>query len=184
MKHNEYMETKTGEIITLDASGKKAVKSVTPTTKYVGIETKHISDCKTKDQIMDTITQLDDKYKYSTKVNYPLLIKYSSTLTPKVFSLLTHLCESVFCWNFYDGCTKHMQLLLENKKLSRDLTVLEDLKLIKIINRGNVTKTDILIEVAPSLTFKGGYDFRSSRIVKWYKISTTTDSLNAPSDGE
>lgn len=156
------LNTSTGEIL-----GKK-YKVDKLLTKYIGIDMPHLSDCKTKDQIIDYTSQIDRHVKYPVEINYPLLVEYTNNLTPKEFALLNHLCKGVFAWSFYDGCTKKMAIQLKNTKVVRDLNTLIDMKLVKCINKGGVSKTDILLKVNPTLCFKGGRGVRGVQINRWY----------------
>lgn len=159
---NINFNPETGEII------EEAVEKDTCLTLYVGTDIKHLSECITRDRVMEYTSQVDMRHGSPIKVNYPHLLDYTLHITPRQMQLLTHLCESVFSWNYYSGCTKELATTLDNSMVARDLKMLESMGLLHVVVRGNVSRTDIMLTVTPALTFKGGYDFRENALRKWY----------------
>lgn len=161
MTNEITFDTNTGEI-------KDSTPRDSSLNKYIGIEVKHLSDCVTKDQVLEYTKQVDIHSLKRTKVDYPLLLEYLKTIKPKTLELLTYLCENVFAWNFYDGCTKNIEKSTGIANVARELKSLIDLGLVRVVKRGNISKTDILIKVTPTLVFKGGYYFKYMSIERWY----------------
>lgn len=141
-------------------------------TKYIGTDIKHLSNCVTEDQILDYTKQVDYHFSKKVKVNYPLVMDYLQHMSSNRLRVLLHLCTHLFVWNYYSVNVNALEATTGVPNARRELRNLESSGLIRFISRGTkvsgTSKGDILIAVAPTLSFRGGYGFRDDRIRRWY----------------
>ncbi len=165
----KYVSIETGEILSKKEINKSEKKH--KINSYVGIDTKFPIDCKTEDQFIESLSNLDPYIHNPVFVNVSGILKMvtDGNVTVKEAALITFLCESVVGWNYYTGRQQDMSHIITNSKnLAAMLKVLEEKKLIKILHKGFFHKDSVVIQVNPFYTWKGDIKLKDSSVANWY----------------
>tara|TARA_R110000744_G_C19371770_1_gene563100 strand:- start:799 stop:1368 length:570 start_codon:yes stop_codon:yes gene_type:complete len=138
--------------------------------KYYGIDTRCIRDCKTKDQLLETL-HLIDGYMYSkTRVSDTFLAENitEGCITPQQLTFLRALSKKITAWNIYIGTKQELLSMGTNpKSFSR---MIKDLHhFIRVVESDTPDKGCIKILVNPLLVWKGDLEWREHMKREWYK---------------
>lgn len=172
---NKFVNIETGEIL--------SKKEISKTTKkhsidcYVGIDTKFPSECKTTEQLIESLSVLDGFLDKGVKVNYSALLKSvnEGLLTNKESTVMAYLAENVTGWNYYIGRICDCQhIVADLKNLSRLIKGLSEKGLIRITHRDFFYKDSVVIQVSPFYVWKGDVALRQMEIQSWYSGSTNS----------
>lgn len=171
---NKYLNLETGEILSKKEINKNNNKH--SVDLYVGIESKFPSECKTEEQLIQSLSSLDAYLNNRVVVNVSaiLLMVTSGCITVKEATLLSFLCEEVVGWNYYIGRIKDMNHITSNSKnLGTMLKGLEERGLIKILHKGFCHKDSVVIQVNPFYTWKGDIKLKDASITNWYSYKSS-----------
>lgn len=141
----------TGEIVeTKKPKGKKSHYK-----KYIGIETKWPSECKTQDHLIESLENIDPYIKNKPLINSKYLLACAvSHYTKRQIKLITFLAENITAWNYYIGSIKHLSECIESKHLAEVLKSLEG-TILSVSYRNIPFRGDIVIRVNPLLSWRG-----------------------------
>lgn len=142
-----------------------------PSDKYVGIDTKEITDCYTEDHLIETISLLDGYVKDNVRVNDTFLTEnvIAGFLSPTQLLLLRSIAQRVCAWNIYIGSRKELvEMGADSKSLRR---MLNDLSaFIRMESEDKPDKGCIKIHINPLVVWKGDNEWRTHAREKWYGI--------------
>lgn len=169
------VDDETGEILTEIPDTRKK-KKVTNFDKYIGIDTRLPVDCKTADQLIETLSVMDGYIKDKHRVNDTFIIENviagNLTLQQQVF--LRTLAQQVCGWNYYFGTVQHLCTMgVDLKGLWRTIRALEEKRFIKLLRKDDPYKGDVCITLNPTLIWKGDNQYREAHKMSWYGVKVS-----------
>lgn len=156
----------TGEVVYKTTIPSKKVPNM---EKYIGVEVKHPYECTRKDQLEDTLSQLDGYFTKPSKVNYQFLLDsmVDSDMGRVEMAVLKAVSENICGWNIYFGTTREIaeSAKIDTSNVSR---AVRNSKHLRVIQVGKAPKGEWILEINPLLSWKGDMEYREGRLVSWY----------------
>ena len=70
---------------------------------------------------------------------------------------------------------------LPDIRVRSKLKLLVEKDLVRILHQDKPFKNDVVLQVAPTIAFKGGYDWRENAIRNWYCVSALSGGTKSDS---
>lgn len=164
------IDTYTGEVVGVKENKRKPkFKGI---EKEVGVDVKYPSECRTPDQLLETLSVLDSYIDNPLQINDTFLIDnaIAGNITISQQAFLRQLATKVCGWNYYIGDIQELcSLGVDRKSLSRMLKSLTPM-FIKTVRTNDPYKDCITLKLNPLMVWKGDNYRRSASKCDWYGI--------------
>lgn len=137
--------------------------------KYVGLDTKHPSECGNKYQLIDAVKAIDPHWNHPVEFDSEWVMRTAEeggiSLNQYTLKLLLFLKDSITVWNVVFTTTTEMNKVVDRRRVKKSL---EELQYAGIIWQLDQDGNKYRIKVNARVMWKGGYNFRESAIRKHY----------------
>lgn len=137
--------------------------------KYVGLDTKHPSECKNEYQLIEAVKALDPHWSHTTEFNSEWVMRTAEgggiSLNQHTLKLLLFLKDSISAWNIVFTNTTEMNKAVDRRRVKKGL---DDLQYAGIIWCLEQDGGNYRIEMNAMVAWKGGYSFKENAVKRYY----------------
>ena len=134
------------------------------------IRSKTLNECIDRDDVVEYIRERDSFLNAPVDVDYKTLSElFLDSISKNDTTLLKHLCENVVGWNIYCGDISNIEDKTE-VRVRRSIESLVKCGAVKVISRGELSKSHIALHIHPILVWKGGDSYKESALKEWFKV--------------
>lgn len=148
--------------------------------RYVGLDTKHPSECENKYQLIEAVKALDHHWGHPTEFDSGWVMRTAEdggiSLNQYTLKLLLFLKDSITVWNVVFTNTTEMNKVVDRRRVKKSL---EELQYAGIIWQLKQNGNKYQIKMNAMVMWKGGYNFRESAVRKHYS-TVCPDSGHLP----
>lgn len=159
------LDMNTGELRDSFATQKKRLGTF---NKYIGIETKYVSACSTREELLNVLTILDGYIHAKPKIHSECLVEMLTTgcIHKRELALLTYIAQNLSGWNIYIGTIK--ELTQSGVDASHIAQILKASSYVKMYKQSEFS-SNVKIELHPMIAWKGDNAYRENALKDWYK---------------